>query len=104
MQPAQAQESTGSFSCVDKPNGNYASAVGCTKFIMCSNGNAYEFDCPKCNPSDGDDRCPPPERRLYFNPPTDRCEWADESQCGPFTEGENSSINIWNTSVATNHW
>lgn len=52
--------------CTGKANGNYPSCDSCKKFVMCSNGYLYTFDCP----SD-----------LEWNDNTGVCDWWPSPTC-----------------------
>ncbi|XP_069115366.1 peritrophin-1-like [Argopecten irradians] len=54
------------FSCVGRPDGNYAYPGDCTKFYMCSNQIKWAMDCPA---------------PTHFNPTLKVCDYQMDANC-----------------------
>ena len=54
--------------CTSKPDGNYPHPDSCSKFIACSGGVQWIFDCPE---------------NLNYNPITNACDYPDNVNCDP---------------------
>jgi Chitin binding Peritrophin-A domain len=65
------------YSCEGKDDGNYIHPTDCRKFISCTNERAAEMDCAICHI----DLTTCPTGRLYYNSPTDSCEYLIEAGC-----------------------
>jgi len=76
---ASADDFAPYYDCSGVANGNYNHPTECDQFISCSNGTAYERDCPSCQTSEGLDKCP--DGKLHYNALTDKCETADIAKC-----------------------
>lgn len=53
--------------CASNSDGIYAVKTDCSKFVMCSSGHEYDYDCPN---------------GLLFNPDILACDWAENTNCG----------------------
>lgn len=66
------------YDCSGKANGSYVHPSDCTRFIMCSNGNAADMACPDCN---GHDPQCDGEAYLRWSETTGNCEWPADTEC-----------------------
>jgi len=53
--------------CETNSDGIYAVKTDCSKFVMCSSGHKFDYDCP---------------HGLLFNPDILACDWAENTNCG----------------------
>ena len=53
--------------CTSNSDGIYAVKTDCSKFVMCSSGNEFNYDCPT---------------GLLFNLDILACDWAENTNCG----------------------
>lgn len=60
--------------CAGKPDGLQPHPQLCTKYVMCSRGATYEFDCARCNVLLRSDRCLG-SQRLFYDTKRQYCNW-----------------------------
>jgi len=68
------------YDCSGKPDGNYIHPHDCTRWITCHNGRAADMACPDCGLDANPYQCAGSEY-LYYNHPTDTCQWPRDTAC-----------------------
>lgn len=67
------------YRCEGMPNGKYIHPTDCTRYLVCLDDMAYEFDCEDCNENDNPGRCR--DGRTVYDPDLQLCNWADVTEC-----------------------